>query len=123
MRDVLPHLVLCEFLAECHLTNHRVLRAPYPIGVGIVLEDRCLKRLPETVVFLLRCLCHRSFAIMAVAKRSWTPCGAPTGTDPIQSAGARHRAPWTPSRSTALPGHYRCRLPMKPHPGGIRASP
>src|ERR1017187_8253692 len=115
---MLPHHALLESLTKCQLPNHRVLRAPYPIGVGVLLEDSLLERLPEPVVFLLQCLCHRSFAIMAVAKRSCTPSGAPTGTDPIQSAGKRRRAPRTPSRSTAPLGHYRCRLPMKPHPGG-----
>ncbi len=69
MGDVLPHLVLREFLPKCDFANHRILRAPYTVRVGIVREDCVLNRLPKTVVFLLRCICHRSMPLWQLGNR------------------------------------------------------
>ena len=63
MCDVLPHLVLREFLPKGNFANRRILRAPYTVGVGIVRQDCVPNRLPKTVVFLLRCICHRSMPL------------------------------------------------------------
>ena len=73
MSDVLPHLVLREFLPKGDFANHRILRAPYTVRVGIVRQDCVPNRLPKTVVFLLRCICHRSMPLWQLVKRGARP--------------------------------------------------
>lgn len=63
LRDVLPRVILRQFLTKGDLTNRRLLRATHPVRVGIVREDRFLDLLSETFVFLSRCLCHRSLPL------------------------------------------------------------
>jgi hypothetical protein len=73
MSDVLPHAVLREFLPKGDFANHRILRAPYTVRVGIVRQDCVPNRLPKTVVFLLRCICHRSMPLWQLGNRGARP--------------------------------------------------
>jgi hypothetical protein len=73
MSDVLPHLVLREFLPKGDFANHRILRARYTVRVGIVRQDCVPNRLSKTVVFLLRCICHRSMPLWQLGNRGARP--------------------------------------------------
>jgi hypothetical protein len=117
MSDVLPHLVLREFLPKGDFANHRILRAPYTVRVGIVRQDCVPNRLSKTVVFLLRCICHRSMPLWQLGNRG----ARPNRPSRCRSGVLRPRSLRSQLRISARTrAHYLRRLPMEPHPCGVR---